>query len=133
MNIQPNIAFTAKIKISELKQLSKEAVQLSPFSTTGSCAVGSTSAGTLGTTASNVAGSASDVLGTAFSAKASGIDSFGIVPSSLDAVAPYVTPKTIISANNNPSTMGSLFSTIGSFLHDLGKSVTVTKKVKDPS
>lgn len=131
MDIQQSPAFTARIKISEFKKFSKEALELSPFSTTGSCAVGSSSAGTLGTTASQVAGSTFDVLGTAFSAKASGIDSFGIVQSSLDAMTPYVTPKTVISANNNPSIMGSLFSTIGDTLRNIGK--TAQKQLKDPS
>ncbi len=131
MNIQQSPAFTARIKMSELKQISKEAAQLSPFSTTGSCALGSTTAGTVGTTASQVAGSAADVLGTAFSAKASGIDSFGIVPDFLNSTAPYVTPKTIVSANNHPSIMGSFFSTVGNFFHELSK--VKVKNVKDPS
>ncbi len=133
MNIQQSPAFTARIKMSEIKGIAKEAAELSPFSTTGSCAVGSTTVGTVGSTASQVAGSAADVLGTAFSAKASGIDSFGIVPDFLNSAAPYVTPKTIVSANNHPSIMGSFFSTVGDLLHSICKVKSKNKNVKDPS
>ncbi|MBD5403262.1 hypothetical protein HDR58_10780 [bacterium] len=131
MNIQSQPSFTARVKINDIKNIATDSAIISPYLSSGSSGVASTAAGSLGTTASKLVGSASDVLGTAFSAKASGMDSSGIVPSAIDAVTPYVTPKTIASANNHPSVMGSIFSTIGNFFSNICK---VTKKdVKDPS
>lgn len=133
MKIQSNPTFTAKIKINDINisKHTNDSAILTPYLSSGSSGVGSTMAGTLGTTASKIAGSASDIIGSAFSAKASGVDSFGIVPSVLDAVAPYATPKTIVSANNHPSVMGSIFSTIGNTIGNIVK--TTEKSVKDPS
>ncbi len=128
MKIQHSPTFTAKIKINNinLKNLSANSTTYSPHIILGSSGVGSSMSGT----ASGLAGSTADVIGTAFSSKASGINSSGIVPSVLDSAAPYATPETIISANNHPSTIGSIFSTIGSDLKNMLKSSE--KSVKDP-
>lgn len=136
MEIQP-VSFGARIKMNDIKDITKniavasEKAQLNAgFATSGSSGLGSSTVGTLGTTATNSIASGSDILGTAFSAHASGIDSFGIAPSVVEAITPHVTPATIASSNNHPSTIGSLFSTIGGYLSSLTK---VNIKAKDPS
>lgn len=98
------------------------AVSTGAVSTTGSGAI---------STASNIVGMGSDVAGAAFSLKASNVDSSGIVPFIIERATPFVTPATIHSAEVQPSTMGSLLSTSGGFLH--GSSTAKVTKVKDPS
>ena len=133
MEIRP-ISFSARVKMRDIKEVTgavaKVSAEITPGVSSGSLGLGSTTVGTLGTSASNTAGTASDVLGTAFSVHATGIDSFGIVPSSIEAITPHATPATIASSNNHPSIIGSLYSTIGANFHNMGK---VKVRTKDPS
>lgn len=132
MNVQPqnNYAFKARVKMKEVKELAESLSTVSTGTAAASSGIGAVSTGAMSTTLSNVAGSAANVVGTAFSAKASGINSSGIVPSVMEVVAPHVTPATVASSQAHPSFMGSLFSTIGDFFHGFGN---VKNKVKDPS
>ena len=132
MSIQMNnnITFRARVKIRDVKEFSTAMVEATPGLSAGSCITGGLGSSTIGTTASHAAGSASNIVGSAFSAKASGIDSFGIVPSVMESAAGHATPATIASAEGHPSLMGTLFSTIGDFFHSLGR---VKVNVKDPS
>ncbi len=129
-SINNNFSFKARVRITNVKNDSKTIAEGMCALSSGTSTIGSTAAGTVGTTVSHSLGSAANVVGSAFSAKASGVDSFGIVPSVIEAASPHVTPATVASAEAHPSTMGSIFSAIGNFFHSLGK---VNVKVKDPS
>ena len=125
MSIQMNnISFRARVRMRDVKEFSNAMAEATPGLSTGSCITGGLGSSSIGTTASHAAGSAANVVGSAFSAKASGIDSFGIVPSVMES------PATIASSEAHPSLIGSLFSTIGDFFHSLGR---VKVNVKDPS
>lgn len=126
-SIQPNMGFRARVKLKDVNEL---AAAVGPVASSGSSALGSTASGIVGTTASHAAGSALNTVGSAFSAHASGVNSSGIVPSVIESATPYVTPATIASSKANPSTMGTIFSTIGDFFHSLGK---VKIRIKDPN
>ena len=76
----------------------------------------------------NTAGSAANTVGSAFSAKASGINSSGIVPAVVESATPYATPATIASSKAHPSLMGTFFSAVGQFFNSL-----VKVHVKNPS
>lgn len=127
-NIQSNMNFKARIRLKDLKEVNS--ITIKPGASLGSSSLGSVSTGIVGTSASHTAGSAANTVGSAFSAKAVGVDSFGIVPSVIEAATPHATPATIESAKAHPSLMGSIFSTIGDFFHSLGK---VKTRTKDPS
>ena len=118
MNIQSsNINFGTRVKMRQVKEISK----LTPGASLGSTILGSSSAGTVGSSMSQTVGSGSNVIGTAFSSKASAINSSGIVPSVIEAVTPHATPATVASSQNHPSFIGSLFSTIGDLFHGFGR------------
>lgn len=131
MNIQPinNQTFTARVKIQEIQtafnKVARETKEFSPGCSTASSGLSTVSSFTTGSTASNMIGSGSDIIGSAFSSKATGVNSSGIVPSVLGSA----TPETVVSANNHPSLIGSVFSTIGS----LFQRPNVNIKVKNPS
>lgn len=129
-SINNNFSFKARVRMSNVQNNSKTIAEGISALSSGTSTIGSTAAGTVGTTVSHSIGSAANVVGSAFSAKASGVDSFGIVPSVIESASPHVTPATVASAKAHPSVMGSIFSTIGDFFHSLGK---VNVKVKDPS
>lgn len=131
MNIQPinNQTFTARVKIRDfkngIKQVTAEAAELSPGCSTASTGLSTLSAATGGSTTSTAIGVGSDIIGSAFVSKATGVNSSGIVPSLLGSA----TPETVVSANNHPSIVGSIFSTIGSFF----QRANVKVNVKNPS
>lgn len=132
MSIQMNnnVSFRARVRMRDVKEFSNAMAEATPGLSTGSCITGGLGSSSIGTTASHAAGSAANIVGSAFSAKASGIDSFGIVPSVMESAAGHATPATIASSEAHPSLIGSLFSTIGDFFHSLGR---VKVNVKDPS
>ena len=71
---------------------------------------------TLGTTL-NTAATTSDVIASAHFLKASGVDSFGISPSTIAKSAPYMTPETVASSQAHPETAVTIFSGLGGWLH----------------
>ena len=129
MNIQPinNQTFTARVKIQDfrngLKQVTKEAAELSPASSTASTGLSTLASATGGSTTSTAIGAGSDIIGSAFVSKATGVNSSGIVPSILGSA----TPETVVAANNHPSIIGSIFSTIGSIFQRANLNVNVKK------
>ncbi len=129
-SINNNINFKARVRMRDVKEFSKAMAEATPALSSGSCITGGIGSSAAATTASHVAGSASDVLASAFTAKVSAIDSFGIVPSYLESAAQHSTPATVASSEANPSIAGMLFSTIGTFFHRLGR---VKVHIKDPS
>lgn len=135
MSIQPvgKISFKANVKINrgEIGELVSAATSAIPGTASGIASTGSIGASSVAGTASQIAGSTFDVLGTAFSAKASGVNSSGIVPSAVNSASPYLTPGTVASSNNHPSVMGTIMSVIANFFH--GTNVNVKKQVKRPN
>ena len=123
-----NSSFTSKVRIN--KNIVNGAMDLTTVTSTGMISTGGLTASGLGTTASHVVGSASNVIGSAFVSKASGLNSSGIVPAAMQSAAPHVTPATVASSHNHPSTMGLLMSTIGDIFHSFGK---VQVNVKKPN
>lgn len=119
--------FGALIRVRSVEELYAEANQMirhiSPEYRGISAGASSSAASSMGTglltsgSGVNTSATTSDVLATAFWAQASGVDSFGIVPSAIAKSAPYLTPQTVASTQANPSTAGSIFSTIGGWLH----------------
>lgn len=75
---------------------------------TGICTCGS---------ALNTLATTSDVIAVAHSAKAVGVDLFGIVPSVAAKISPYATPETMASSAQNPATVGLIFLSLGGWLH----------------
>jgi len=135
-------AFKARVKLMDADK-TVEGILASAIASTGS--TGSTGSTVIGaasgiasttsaaSTASNLLGSGAGIIGSAFSAKAIGLNSSGIVPVVINAAAPYATPATIASANAHPAIMGSLFSGVGALFHKLGGFVKGSAKVKMPS
>jgi len=122
-----NTQFCALIRIKSPEELFAQANQMighmNPEYRGLSAAASSSGMSTAGTglltcgSVSNTAATTSDVIGSAYVLKASGVDSFGIVPSSMAKSAPYLTPATAESTAQNPSTAGSMFSSLGSWIH----------------
>lgn len=122
-----NTNFGALIRIKSPEQLLVEANQMLKNMppeyrglSAGASSVGMSSSGSgLVTTGSgsNSLATGFDVVGTAYCAKAAGIDSFGIVPSAAAKSASVLTPKTLASSAENPSVAGSIFSGLGAFIH----------------
>lgn len=84
----------------------------------GSTGLGSSSSSAIsGSSVINTAATTSDVVASAFFAKASGVDSYGIVPSTMAKISPYATPATMASSAQHPETAGSVFSGLGAWLH----------------
>ena len=137
-----NTQFGALIKIKSPEELFAQANRIMEnmnpeqrgLSAMASCSGMSTSGAGLmtGGFATQTAGVTSDVVGSAYMLKASGVDSFGIAPSAMEKSAPYLTPETMLSTNQNPETAGSIFSTIGAYIHKYFKIVD-TKPKKVPS
>ena len=129
-----NVSYKANVKINrgELDNLITATATIAPVATSSVASSGGAAASTVLGTASQVAGTTFDVLGTAFSAKASGINSSGIVPSAMNLAGPHLTGETIASSNNHPSIMGSIMSTIADFFH-APSAIASNNKVKRPS
>lgn len=121
-NMNRNTAFQARVKISP------EDVALLVKGGSVSGTLGSSSSGAVAGSATTLAGSGFDTLGTAFTLHATGSNSSGIVPSYMEHAASSLAPSALEATNAHPSTAGSLFSTIGSFL---GPKTNI--KAKDPS
>lgn len=123
--------FNGKVDINRLRRMNP--AQAGEF-TAKSSALGSltgavSTASTAGSASSSLAGG-SEVIGTAFVSKGSGINSSGIVPSVMEVATPHLTPASVISTNNHPSIIGSMFSTIGSWFSNVS---VKTKNIKNPS
>lgn len=101
-------SFQARIKISP-----NEISDAVASATASGSMMGSSSGAALSASATTCAGSASDVLGTAFSSHASGLNSSGIVPSYMQHAASSFTPPVLEATNANPSLAGSVFTTLG--------------------
>lgn len=101
----------------------------------GPCTLSSSTGGvsSLSATASGVttAASGSDILASAFSLQASGVNSSGIVPAYLKSAAnSSLMPDFLVNGSQaHPSIAGSMFSTLGSWLHSANAAI----KIKDPS
>lgn len=122
-----NTQFGALIKIKSPEEFLAQANQMIAHMTpdqrgfaaaTSSLGMSSSGCGlvTLGT-GSNTAATTSDVIAAAHFLKASGIDSFGIAPSTIAKSAPYMTPETIVSSQAHPETAGTIFSGLGGWIH----------------
>ena len=129
------VSFGALIKIKDPETYMKQAaasfnqlpVELKASSGSGMTTLsGSISTGV---PLSNTAATGSDVVGSAFMLKHSGVDSFGIVPSAMDKSASVLTPETIVASGEHPSTAGSIFSTIGGWVHSHAKLFETQKKI----
>lgn len=120
MKIQSNIAFGARIKMQNVKET---VMTLSSLGT----AAGVVSATSAGETVPMTTGSSSYSVGTASCVQASGLDSFGATPASLDLVASTAPHRTVEISANNPSAMGIIFSAIGNFF------IPHSDEIKDPS
>ena len=127
-----NVSFEARIRLN--KELQGCLAELSrPEISTGSSLLGG-----LGSMSSAAAGTqtlatASDVVASGFLAKGIGINSSGIVPSVMAKISPIMTPASVASANQNPSIMGSIASSLGAFVHRLGGEVRINNTKKIPS
>lgn len=123
VNRVSSTSFTSLIKIKSpeefLLQANKMVEQMPPnskaLSGTGisSLSTGISASGS----ALNTMATTSDVIAVAHSAKAVGVDSFGIVPSVAAKLTPYATPETMVSSAQHPESIGSMFSGLGAWLH----------------
>ena len=129
INNNYNTSFNARFKVDP--KITEKLIDNVYGPTTISSLTGGASAISTALTGSNVTASSSDVLGTAFSLHASGINSSGIVPSFLKSAAnSSLIPTTSVNASAaHPSIVGSFFSTIGGWFHTAKK----ISKIKDPS
>lgn len=118
--------------MNSIKRTTREITEISPTISTASSAYGSIGSAMSAGASTNIGASGSDVIASAFSAKASGLESSGIVPSVMDTLASCATPATLTSVNQHPSLMSSFFASIGSYLHNISKE-NVNIKIKDPS
>lgn len=121
MSIQPvnNTSFRARVKMKKLSPVYRDL--LTPEVSIGSSTLGSATSTGSGFSAVHTIGTTSDVAATAFSAQASGINSSGIVPAIMQSAAPELTPATVATVNNHPSVIGTFFSSVGNFFHNMGK------------
>ena len=118
-----NTGFGARIQIEKLQRYSYIANELQRTAPPASQA--STGANYLSSCVSTIAGvsagkttaAGSGAIGTAFSAKASGIDMSGIVPSVIAKITPSAAPETAATSIEHPEVAGSIFSTIGEWLN----------------
>ena len=122
-----NLNFTSLIRIKSpeefLFQANKVIAQMPPKSKALSGTGISSGASSLssGVSASgsvlNTMATTSDVIAIAHSAKAVGVDSFGIVPCVAAKLTPYATPETMVSSARHPESVGTVFSGLGAWLH----------------
>lgn len=122
-----NTNFNALIRIKSPEQLLAEAnhmIKNMPPEyrglSAGASSIGMSSSGSgLVTTVSgsNSLATGFDIVGTAYCAKAVGVDSFGIVPSAAAKSASVLTPQTLVSSAENPTIAGSIFSGMGALIH----------------
>ncbi len=133
-----NVSFGALIKIKDPETAMKQAAasfNQMPVELRASAGSGvSTLSGSIstGVPLTNSAATGSDVVGSAFILKHSGVDSFGIVPSAMNKSASVLTPETIVASGEHPAIAGSIFSTIGGWLHSHAR-LFETQKKKIPS
>ncbi len=143
IQIIENVQFGALVRLKNPEEVMAQANQMlthmDPKYRPYSAAASSTSSGLLGagvsTSGSGVCSSATgfDVLGTAFSADAVGIDSFGIVPSAMAKITPYVTPASAESSAQHPAILGTMFSGLGAWLHKHFRVIDARTSKKIPS
>lgn len=136
MTIQPinNVSFGTRVRINrgELADIAELASMTTPVISGGVASSAGLTGSSAVASASNIVGLGSEVVGSAFSAKASGLGSSGIVPAVMESATPYVTPATIATSNNHPSIMGSLLSTVGNMIQSLSKP-KINNTVKRPN
>ena len=121
-NMKSAPAFQARVK------LSPEDVELLIKGGTVSGTLGSSASGAVTGSATTLAGSGFDTLGTAFTLHATGSNSSGIVPLYMDKAASSMAPSVLEATNAHPSVAGSVFSTIGRML-----GIKTKINTKDPS
>lgn len=138
MSVQP-VSFGARVKGNPRALLNPAEIEQGIFnsltpsdiiSTIGSSA-SCTSASCAGSTVSEVSGSAVDVMATAFGLKSLGINSSGIVPSSINMVESTATPATVASSVEHPGFVATVLSTVGGWFSPFFSSTK--KEVKMPS
>ncbi|MGN1152556.1 MAG: hypothetical protein ACI4S3_00870 [Candidatus Gastranaerophilaceae bacterium] len=123
-----SINFGARVRLNEYKTVKN--INITPSIGLPSMASSGVSGTATVTSASatKTSASAASTIGYAFSSKASGINSSGIVPAVVESATPYATPATIASSKAHPSLMGTFFSAVGQFFNSL-----VKVHVKNPS
>lgn len=129
INSNQNVHFNARFKVDP--QLTEKIADKISGPATVSSLTGGVSSVTGTTSAASSSALGSDILGSAFSLQASGINSSGIVPSYLKSAADCSSmPAFLVNGSQaHPSIAGSIFSTLGSWLTS-AKNVI---KIKDPS
>jgi len=125
-----NVSFGARIKIGkELKGCMAEFSQR-PELSTGSSVLGGIGSLFAGASSTQTVATASDVAASAFLSKGIGVNSSGIAPSVMAKLSPIMTPASVASANENPSIIGSIASSIGAFMHRLGGEIRINSTQK---
>ncbi len=134
-----NITFGARVQVKKLEQLN-HIIKKSQNQTTQNLqtlaevnSLSSPISTIISFPASKTAASGATVSGTAFTLNASSVDSFGIVPSVLKEAATIATPATVQSSAQHPLTVGSIFSTIGSWFERIGQIVVNEGERKIPN
>ena len=112
--------FNGRVNINSLRRISaSEAGTLTGKSSALGSLAGTVTSAVSGASATSTIAGGSEVIGTAFASKATGVNSSGIVPSIMGSATPHLTPASAVSTNNHPSTIGSLFSTIGAYFSNV--------------
>ena len=130
-SVSDAVNFGARVRINRFKKTLSEI--LDPRISTGSSVLSTSTSGVSGIAASNTVASGLDTVGSAFSAQQLGTNMSGIVPSTLEHLHGSATPETVLSAQNNPSIFGTFFSSLGGYLHRIGKIKINTNNNKIPS
>ncbi len=127
-----NVSFGARIKLN--RQLKGCLDELSrPELSTGSSVLGGIGSMSSAASGTQTLATASDVVASGFIAKGIGSNSSGIVPSVMAKISPIMTPASVASANQNPSIVGSIASSLGAFIHRLGGEIRINNNKKIPS
>ena len=127
-----NVSFGARVKLNqELKGCLAELSR--PEVSTGSSVLGGIGSMSSAAAGTQTLATTSDVVASGFLAKGIGSNSSGIVPSVMAKLSPIMTPASVASANQNPSIMGSIASSLGAFIHRLGGEVRIHGNKKIPS
>lgn len=123
-----NPSFTGRININKLKDIKNSSILRNSAE---SGLTGSAASAVTGSVALDAAISGSQLTGTAFVSKASGLNSSGIAPFVMEMVEPFVTPAVIAASQKYPSVVGTLSTTSGDLL--LPAKTVLNKSVKIPS
>ncbi len=117
-------SFQARVKLSpdNIAKLVKRDVSPADLAS-----LGTSSSGSVVGSATSLVGSGFDTLASAFTLRASGSNSSGIVPVFMEHAGSSLVPSVLNATNAHPSAAGSLFSSIGNAL------TNINIKIKDPS